>query len=103
MRCLVIRVTGSVRYIKYFYRSTLFSGPVSVCSSQVAAQPITIVSKAMRIYMPILMSIGSSAYVGFMDVSNRASAMQPNKAFYNEPVLLTIDNTAGNDCHDFGS
>ena len=53
--------------------------------------------------MPILMSIGSSAYVGFMDVSNRASAMQPNKAFYNEPVLLTIDNTAGNDCHDFGS
>jgi len=35
-RCLVIWVTGSVRYSKYFYRSTLFSGricysPVSVC------------------------------------------------------------------------
>ena len=34
-RCPVIRVTGSVRYTKYFYRSTLFSdricyGPVSV-------------------------------------------------------------------------
>ena len=35
-RCPVIRVTGSMRYTKYFYRSTLFSGricygPVSVC------------------------------------------------------------------------
>ena len=35
-RCPVIRVTGSVRYTKYFFRSTLFSGricygPVSVC------------------------------------------------------------------------
>jgi len=35
-RCLVIRVTGSLRYPKYFYRSTLFSGriccgPVPVC------------------------------------------------------------------------
>ena len=34
--CLVIRVTSSVRYTKYFYCSTLFSGcicygPVSIC------------------------------------------------------------------------
>ena len=59
-RCPVIRVTGSVRYTKYFYRSTLFSGricygPVSICLFVTSRSPaLTVVCKATRVYMPIL-------------------------------------------------
>ena len=56
-RCLVIRVTGSVQCdILNIFTARRYSLALcpSVCLSQVAAQPITVLCKATCVYMPIL-------------------------------------------------